>query len=67
MSNTYDIELKMNIYDGDSSLKDVKQNRENFKLFCKKYLEDFDRIINNYDEEYEQQYGEKPPKEREGK
>tara|TARA_R100000734_G_C3281817_1_gene75274 strand:+ start:328 stop:516 length:189 start_codon:yes stop_codon:yes gene_type:complete len=62
MSNTYDIELKMNIYDGDSSLKDVKQNRENFKLFCKKYLEDFDRIINNYDEEYEQQYGEKPPK-----
>ena len=43
-------------------LKDVKQNRENFKLFCKKYLEDFDRIINNYDEEYEQQYGEKPPK-----
>jgi hypothetical protein len=62
MSNTYDIELKMNIYDGDSSLKDIKQNRENFKLFCKKYLEDFDRIINNYDEEYEQQYGEKPPK-----
>ena len=62
MSNTYDIELKMNIYDGDSSLKDIKQNRENFKLFCKKYLEDFDLIINNYDEEYEQQYGEKPPK-----
>tara|TARA_X000001388_G_scaffold74006_1_gene66392 strand:- start:112 stop:300 length:189 start_codon:yes stop_codon:yes gene_type:complete len=62
MSNTYDIELKMNIYDGDSSLKDIKQNRENFKLFCKKYLEDFDRIINNYDKEYEQQYGEKPPK-----
>ena len=62
MSNTYDIELKMNIYDGDSSLKDIKQNKENFKLFCKKYLEDFDRIINNYDEEYEQQYGEKPPK-----
>ena len=62
MSNTYDIELKMNIYDGDSSLKDIKQNRENFKSFCKKYLEDFDRIINNYDEEYKQQYGEKPPK-----
>tara|TARA_R100001082_G_C4231736_1_gene103522 strand:- start:272 stop:460 length:189 start_codon:yes stop_codon:yes gene_type:complete len=62
MSNTYDIELKMNIYDGDSSLKDIKQNRENFKLFCKKYLEDFDRIINNYDEEYQRQYGEKPPK-----
>ena len=62
MSNTYVIELKMNIYDGDSSLKDIKQNRENFKLFCKKYLEDFDRIINNYDEEYQRQYGEKPPK-----
>ena len=62
MSNTYDIELKMNIYDGDSSLKDVKQNKENFKLFCKKHLDNFDLIINNYDEEYEQQYGEKPPK-----
>ena len=36
MSNTYDIELKMNIYDGDSSLKDIKQNRGD-KTFLKKW------------------------------
>ncbi len=50
MSNNYDIEIKMDMYDGSTSLEDVKKRKEEFKEFSDHYLQRFDEIIKNYDE-----------------
>ena len=55
MSNTYDIELKINIctnagLNKKEKQKEIDHNRKQFKIWADKQLDNFDDVANNMDD-----------------